>query len=63
MAHDRSISIGLCEPYCIDGFSNGSDLVHFYKDAVGNTPVNSLLQAQYVGHEKIIPHQLAPVAH
>ena len=62
MRNNRAISETVCHLYRLESFRQGSDLIYFYKNRIGSIQTDSTVQPLFIGHKKVIAHQLYPVS-
>ena len=58
VAEDGGVAVGLGQLHAVEGFGEGTDLVHLDEDRVGGAGIDALLEELGVGDEEIVAHQL-----
>ena len=51
VTHNRIVTIMLGKRYSIDGFREGSDLIHFHEQRVCRMGINPFLQPLHIGYK------------
>ena len=59
VGHHRAIAGLVRHIHRFDGLAQRADLIHRYKDRIGDVPLDALPEPRGVGDEQIIANQLA----